>query len=141
MKTTLTEEDRKRLKFYYLEKTDPKTCGVSIKYATDHRYFPFAFIVDYKITKIRAFEFAKSIGVSFGAVQGWIRRGLIESEKINNCRWLDIDSVIDFIENNGRITIAQEELFMERLMFVYASLAKEMQQGLEKALSSYTTIL
>lgn len=137
----LTDDDRKRLKFYYIEKMDPNTCGVSIKYEIDNKGFPFAFVANYKITMIRATELANVIGVSLGAVQGWVRRGLIQSERIDRCRWLDVGSVIEFIKNNGRITMAQEEMFIERLCFVYALLAEEMQNDLEKALNSYTTII
>lgn len=141
MGTTLTKEDEKRLKFYYIEKTNPDSCGVSIKYTTNHRYFPFVMVADYKITKIRATEFANVIGVSLGAVQGWIRRGLIKSERIGRARWLDINSVVDFMENDGRITITQVERFADRLGFIYRLMREDMEDDMKKALGAYTTVL
>lgn len=141
MSIILTKEDKKRLKFYYIEKIDPNTCGVGIKYTTNHRYFPFVLVADYKITKIRASEFARVIGVSLGAVQGWIRRDLIKSERIDRARWLDINSVVDFMENDGRITMAQVVLFADRLVLIYRALQEEMEEDLNKALGAYTTIL
>lgn len=136
----ITKEDLKRLKFYRIEKTNPFSCGVRVK-RSDNKQFPFAFEANYRITKIRASEFAKSIGVSLGAVQGWVRRGLIDSESVNRERWLDMDSVIDFIEEGAHITIGQEELFVERLTFVYLALTETMNEDLEKALAMCTKVI
>lgn len=86
---------------------------------------------DYRIAMIRLDELGKVIDVSHNTIRTWVRDGRIKSKNENGHRWLDVDSVVEFLKTYDKITLRQRELFDSRLIEVYDKILSKMATDTE----------
>ena len=130
----LTSDEIKRLKCYAIAKSKKNdSCGVKLKVvALSGARIAFNIETDYRIAMIRLDELSRVIDVQQETIRTWVRNGRIESKRENGHRWLDVDSVVEFLKTHDTITLRQRELFDSRLIEVYDKILSKMTNDTEK---------
>ena len=130
----LDNDELKRLKCYTIAKSKKNDeCGVKLKVvALSGARVAFNIETDYRIAMIRLDELSKVIDVPQETIRTWVRDGRIESKRENGHRWLDVDSIVDFLKTHDTITLRQRELFDSRLIEVYDKILSKMTNDTEK---------
>ena len=129
----LDNDELKRLKCYTIAKSKNNDgCGVKLKVVPlSGARVAFNIETDYRIAMIRLDELSKVIDVSHNTIRTWVRDGRIESKNENGHRWLDVDSVVEFLKTYDTITLKQRELFDSRLIEVYDKILSKMTKDTE----------
>lgn len=130
----LTSNELKRLKCYTIAKSKKNDgCGVKLKVvALSGARVAFNIETDYRIAMIRLDELSKVIDVPQETIRTWVRDERIESKRENGHRWLDVDSIVEFLKTHDTITLRQRELFDSRLIEVYDKILSKMTNDTEK---------
>ena len=121
----LDNDELKRLKCYTIAKSKKVVALSGARVA-------FNIETDYRIAMIRLDELSKVIDVPQETIRTWVRDGRIESKRENGHRWLDVDSIVDFLKTHDTITLRQRELFDSRLIEVYDKILSKMTNDTEK---------
>lgn len=129
----LTSDELKRLKCYTIAKSKNNDgCGVKLKVVPlSGARVAFNIETDYRIAMIRQDEFSKIADIPQATIRTWVRDGRIESKNENGHRWLDVDSVVEFLKTHDTISLRQRELFDSRLIEVYDKILSKMTNDTE----------
>lgn len=129
----LKDEELKRLKCYTIAKSKKNDgCGVRLKVvALSGARVAFNIETDYRISMIRLDELSRVIDVPQATIRTWVRDGRIVSKGADRHRWLDVDSIVEFLKTHDTITLRQRELFDSRLIEVYDKILSKMTKDTE----------